>query len=91
MQTWKLIASGIVQGVGFRWSVQNCAQNLGINGTVRNNSDSTVTIILQADRDTLDKFVKKLPDFISPFAKIADINITKLSGVEKMHGFHVLY
>lgn len=91
MQTWKLTASGTVQGVGFRWSVQNCAQDLEINGTVKNNPDSTVTIILQANKEQVDEFIKKLPDFISPFAKIKDINITELAGVEKLHGFHVLY
>lgn len=87
MDTWKLVASGRVQGVGFRWSVQTCAQELGLNGTVINNPDATVTITLQAEKAKIDEFIAKLPNFISPFAKIENIKIQKLPRVEKMHGF----
>ena len=44
VETWQLTASGIVQGVGFRWSVMNLAKQMNIAGNVCNNSDSTVTI-----------------------------------------------
>lgn len=91
METWKLTASGTVQGVGFRWSVMNYAQSLGLNGTVKNNPDMTVTIMLQATKDQLTEFINNLPDNISPFAHIENIDVEKLSEVEKMHGFHVLY
>ncbi|ARD06545.1 acylphosphatase [Lactobacillus amylolyticus] len=91
METWKLVVSGLVQGVGFRWSVLNYAQSLGINGTVKNNADSTVTIILQADKQTVNSFIQNLPKHISPFAKIENIQAEELPGVEKMHDFHVLY
>ncbi|RVU70081.1 MULTISPECIES: acylphosphatase [Lactobacillus] len=91
METWKLIAHGTVQGVGFRWSVQNLAQALGINGTVRNNPDMTVTIMLQSSLDEVNHFIAELPKNVSPFAKITQISKEKLTGVEKMHGFHVLY
>lgn len=91
VETWKLVAHGQVQGVGFRWSVQTLAQDLNINGTVRNNADMTVTIMLQADTDKVNNFIEKLPNSLSPFAHIEKIDKEKLAGVEKMHGFHVLY
>ena len=91
MQTWKLVISGLVQGVGFRWSTQTYAQSLNLNGTVKNNPDSTVTIMLQADKSTVNKFIQDLPHHISPFARIKNIEVEELSGVEKMHDFHVLY
>ncbi|GAA3626718.1 acylphosphatase [Lactobacillus hamsteri] len=91
METWKLTASGTVQGVGFRWSVLNYAQSLGLSGTVKNNPDMTVTIMLQATKDQVTEFINNLPDNISPFAHIENIDVEKLSKVDKMHGFHVLY
>lgn len=89
--TWRLTAYGVVQGVGFRWSVQMLAQNLGLNGTVKNNPDGTVTIMLQATEDEIQEFKNQLPHNISSFAKIDQIKTEKLAKVEKMHGFHVLY
>lgn len=91
METWKLTASGVVQGVGFRWSVASLAQNLGIPGTVRNNAGGSVTITLQGNKGQINEFIKDLPHKISPYARIANITTEKLSNVEKMHGFHVLY
>lgn len=88
---WRLTAYGVVQGVGFRWSVQNLAQNLGLNGTVRNNIDGTVTIELQASEEEIQDFKAKLPHNISSFAKIDKIKTEKLAKVKQMHGFHVLY
>ncbi len=35
METRKLVVSGLVQGVGFRWSTQNLANQMGIPGTVK--------------------------------------------------------
>lgn len=91
MQTWILKVSGIVQGVGFRYSVMLFAQSLNLHGTVKNNPDSTVTIVLQTDKDTVDSFIKELPKHISSFAKIDKIDLKQGSIVEKMHDFHVLY
>lgn len=88
---WRLTAYGVVQGVGFRWSVQTLAQNLGLNGTVRNNIDGTVTIELQASKEDIDNFEAQLPHNISSFARIDKIKTEKLAKVEQMHGFHVLY
>ncbi|MBC6355849.1 acylphosphatase [Lactobacillus helsingborgensis] len=90
-ETWQLTVSGIVQGVGFRWSVLNLAQQMKIAGNVRNNNDETVTITLQASLNQVNQFCSELPQNISPFARISNIKKEKLSNVAKMSGFHVLY
>ncbi|KAA3615942.1 MAG: acylphosphatase [Calditrichaeota bacterium] len=57
---------GRVQGVGFRYFVQEQAVRLGINGEVRNESDGTVLIHAQASADAMVKFislVEKGPSF----------------------------
>lgn len=91
MDTWKLTASGRVQGVGFRYSVQIYADTLGLNGTVKNNPDGTVTIFLQADEKTVDNFINNLPEHVSPYAKIENVDTEKVAETKKMHGFHVVY
>ena len=88
METRKLIVSGIVQGVGFRWSTQALANKMNIPGTVKNNPDGTVTIYLQGESSDIDHFIEKLP---SASAHIENIEQESVPSVEKMHDFHVLY
>ncbi|MDF7672888.1 acylphosphatase [Lactobacillus sp. ESL0701] len=90
-ETWEITVSGIVQGVGFRWSVQVLADKMQLTGSVHNNSDRTVTIMLQADLNQINQFCQELPHNISQFAKITKIRKEKRINVSKMHGFHVLY
>lgn len=90
-ETWQLNVFGRVQGVGFRWSVQVLADQMQLCGTVKNNSDQTVTIVLQASLALVNEFCAALPHNISQFAKISKIKKEKLVNVGKMQGFHVLY
>jgi len=45
MLTRIYIVRGTVQGVGYRYFVQNAARELGVNGTVRNLSDGSVEVV----------------------------------------------
>ena len=90
METRKLTVSGLVQGVGFRWSTMALANKMNIPGTVKNNSDGTVTIYLQSTPNKIDYFIEKLPS-ASGFAHIENIAQESISNVEQMHDFHVLY
>lgn len=49
MQKIKITVSGRVQGVGFRYTVLQTAQKLGIKGQVWNNDDGSVGILAQSD------------------------------------------
>lgn len=52
----RIVVTGRVQGVGFRWSAADLARGLGVAGTVRNREDGAVEIEARADRGTLERF-----------------------------------
>ncbi|HLB51573.1 hypothetical protein A3F07_01575 [candidate division WWE3 bacterium RIFCSPHIGHO2_12_FULL_38_15] len=49
---------GFVQGVNFRFFVEQKASELGIKGFVRNEPDGTVYVEAEAPDETLNKFVE---------------------------------
>ncbi len=49
---------GTVQGVAFRYHTQLKAQELGIQGKVRNEKDGSVTAIAEGPQETLLKFIE---------------------------------
>ena len=60
---------GQVQGVGFRWTSQRVAKELGITGWVRNEDDGSVTLVLQGTQDQLGAFATKLANNLTSYAR----------------------
>ena len=52
---------GEVQGVGFRWTSQRLANQLGLTGWVRNEWDGSVSMELQGSDEQIATFFGKLP------------------------------
>ena len=50
----RYLVTGLVQGVGFRWTAQRVARSLGLTGTVRNLPDGTVEIEAHGGPEALD-------------------------------------
>jgi acylphosphatase len=57
LKTFSIIVSGRVQGVYYRQSTQEKAQQLGIAGIVKNLSDGNVHIIATGTTDQLDQLI----------------------------------
>ena len=57
MKHYKLTIHGKVQGVFYRASTKEKAEELGVKGFVRNEPDGTVYIEAEADPQTLEKFI----------------------------------
>ena len=51
---------GQVQGVGFRWTSQRVAFDLGLTGWVRNEPDGSVSMELQGQDDAVSTFFTRL-------------------------------
>lgn len=56
----RYLVSGLVQGVGFRWTAQRVARSLGITGSVRNRPDGRVEIKAHGAPDALDLLRREL-------------------------------
>jgi acylphosphatase len=50
--------AGLVQGVFYRFSTQQKAQELGINGWVRNLRDGSVECLLEGDKDSVEALIQ---------------------------------
>ena len=54
-QRLRAVVKGEVQGVGFRWSVQRQAGELGLTGYAENLPDGSVRVEAEGDPDRLDQ------------------------------------
>ncbi|WP_213953034.1 MULTISPECIES: acylphosphatase [unclassified Variovorax] len=52
-----LTVHGLVQGVGYRWSMVQAAERLGVQGWVRNRRDGTVEVFVSGDAAAVDALV----------------------------------
>jgi acylphosphatase len=67
------VVEGRVQGVGYRAFAIRKAEELGVNGWVRNRWDGSVEVTAEGERAVLDKFVAAL--FVGP----PSANVTRLT------------
>lgn len=54
----RYVFTGWVQGVGFRYRSSHAASLLGLTGWVRNESDGSVTMEVQGDRQEIDTMLE---------------------------------
>ena len=90
METEKIIFSGRVQGVGFRYSSKMFADELYLTGTIHNERNGDVITIIQGPVDTINQFIRGLPNKISPWAQITKVERIKLSDTTVYHDFRII-
>jgi hydrogenase maturation protein HypF len=79
---------GVVQGVGFRPFIYNLATSMNLSGEVSNNGQG-VLILLDATKEELDEFVKKIRDNKPPLSEIDSIKITQIKKTKSFDGFSI--
>jgi acylphosphatase len=85
-----MIASGRVQGVGFRATVRHLAERIGVAGTARNLPDGNVEIIVQGTSKHIEAFVKAVQEESWP-ARVESLDKQPLTFDESMSGFRIVH
>ena len=87
--TLNMKITGKVQGVGFRFFVQQQAQKLGINGWVSNKSNGDVEALAQGEKADLEQFIAKVKEGPS-FSRVEDVSLNWLNEGEQYFGFEII-
>jgi acylphosphatase len=84
----RLVISGRVQGVGFRWFVQEAASREGVTGWVRNRADGRVEAYVEGESEAvtrLERAVRQGP----PAARVDDVEVDSQEPVGKYLQFDI--
>jgi len=74
VKRYRLIVSGRVQGVGYRFFARDAARALGLGGWVRNVVDRSVEIEVEGEQGAIDGFIEELRQG-PPLARVTDIEV----------------
>jgi acylphosphatase len=78
--------SGRVQGIGFRFTAERLAEELGILGWVSNLSDGRAELVAEAAEDTLKDFLSQLSGIFSRYIQDTDLKWSPATGEFKDFG-----
>ncbi|KRL68351.1 acylphosphatase [Companilactobacillus versmoldensis DSM 14857 = KCTC 3814] len=81
---------GLVQGVGFRYSVVQVAADSEVTGTVENEMDGSVKIEAEGDEMKLYSFLQKIRQSPSPFAKVKTVDYDFSDNLKNYQKFTVI-
>lgn len=84
----RLLVSGRVQGVGFRYAAVTEARRLGLRGWARNAPDGTVEIVAEGDAASVRTLVAWCHEG-PPSARVRGVRQVTLSGGEPLGEFGV--
>jgi len=85
-----VLVSGQVQGVWFRASTKQKAEQLGLTGWVRNTPGGSVEAVFEGE----EKIVKEMIEWCHrgpPLAKVENVEVKKQSPTNGFDGFSVRY
>jgi len=90
IETYNLLLSGRVQGVGFRYFAERRAARYNIKGYVRNTYDNKVEIVCQGLAINLDKFILEVKNGPS-FSHINKVDIDEIKDAPIYDTFEIKY
>lgn len=72
--------SGSVQGVGFRFTAEAVARDLGVVGWVRNCRDGKVEVLAEGEEPALKEFLEKVAQEMSSYIRDVEISWKQPTG-----------
>ena len=89
MERRRLLVSGRVQGVGFRWFVKRTANDLGIVGWAKNSDEGSVEMEAQGHAEDMELFISLVRE--GPrWAIVEDIAWSEIPLKDNEKGFHII-
>lgn len=82
--------SGRVHGVGFRFTAQRAAHQLGLTGWVKNQPDGTVRTWAQGPTDSVARYLGFLEDG-PPAARVSQVTSEAVTPDPLLTGFQIRY
>jgi acylphosphatase len=76
---FRLTIVGVVQGVGYRWSMVQEARRLGVRGGVRNRRDGSVEAIVTGPTQALEQIIAWAREG-PPSAKVTTVDVLAADG-----------
>lgn len=90
MVRYYVVFSGLVQGVGFRYSLIKLDRQYNLTGWVRNRYDEKVEAQIQGEYSNIIYVINHLED-VSRYIRIDDYSIVDIDLVENERDFIVVY
>ena len=87
MTAKRVIFSGRVQGVGFRYSVKQLALGFEVVGWIKNLKDGTVELQLMGEADEVNDFIKEITDESDLAGLVKDHTILDIDLLVNVQGF----
>lgn len=80
--------SGLVQGVGYRWSTWRQASQLELSGWVRNRRDGRVEAVFEGEPARIEAMLHWCQQG-PPSAQVTHVDV-EIEPVENLHGFEIV-
>lgn len=81
----RIVFSGWVQGVGFRYRARHAAELLGATGWVRNEYDGSVTMEIQGTEEQIDEVIRAIGR--GRYVKIENMDVRTIPVITNEQGF----
>jgi len=76
----QVLYDGTVQGVGFRYTVQDAASGLGLTGWVRNLRGGSVELVAEGDEADLHRLLSTIDRSMGRYVRSRDISWSEATG-----------
>jgi acylphosphatase len=86
-QARRVLYSGRVQGVGFRYTVRQIAQRYAVTGFVRNLSNGKVELVVEGPSSEIDQILAQISEKMTDYLRQADVEIRPPTG--QFHSFEI--
>jgi len=80
MKRTHILYSGRVQGVGFRFTAERVAVELGLAGWVKNLVDGRVELLCEGEEEKLKKLINKIKEYFADYIQDVEVNWQETTG-----------